>query len=58
MSKHTGDVDAPPARQYRSGRRLAGPAVIFKPVARIGRDKRRHYCERCGQKRRACTCPP
>ena len=26
------------------------------PVKRIGRDVSRCYCERCGQKRRACVC--
>lgn len=37
----------------------ATDTVIRKPVpvARIGRNTSRIYCERCGRKRNVCTCP-
>jgi hypothetical protein len=31
--------------------------AAFKPVTKsVGRNQGYHYCERCGQKRKACRC--
>lgn len=34
-----------------------GAPVRREPVKGVGRHTDRHYCERCGQKVRACACP-
>lgn len=47
-------------RLHPIGWRAPAAPVVHKTVAvkRIGRDRERHYCPRCGQKRRVCRCPP
>jgi hypothetical protein len=40
----------------RPKHRAKSSAPVMVPVKRIGRDAKRCYCEKCGQKRRVCQC--
>lgn len=52
------NFDGGKASHHGRHRAKSARAVVMIPVERIGRDRKRHYCERCGQKRRVCRCEP
>jgi hypothetical protein len=50
------EVDGGVSRRRPKHRAKSSAPVIMVPVKRIGRDSKRCYCEKCGQKRRVCQC--